>query len=159
MGGLSGAPLKPLTLRALRMLRAHLPSSVPLIGCGGIATGADALEYAQAGASAVQVYTAFGYAGVGACRRIKDELAEALAKEGTTWDSVVRRAVKELSEKPKPKVVKALETKVERRSMEDVSLQTLVDEALAIRQQLEALGEKMGEKTRDVVVESSSPSA
>lgn len=103
----------------------------------------------------MQVYTAFGYAGVGACRRIKDELTEALAKEGTTWDAVVRHAVKELSEKPK--VVKTQEVKTG--GKEDSSLQTLVDEALAIRQQLEVLGEKMGEKARDVVVESSSPSA
>jgi dihydroorotate dehydrogenase len=64
-----------------------------LIGCGGISTGADALEYAKAGASLVQIYTSFGYDGAGACRRIKDELNELLAKEGTTWQGVVDHAV------------------------------------------------------------------
>ncbi|KAH9829963.1 dihydroorotate dehydrogenase [Rhodofomes roseus] len=95
VGGLSGPPLKPYTLATLRTLRALLPESVPLIGCGGISSGADALDYARAGAAAVQVYTRFAYEGVGTCRRIKDELAEALAREGTTWAGVVRRAVGE----------------------------------------------------------------
>ncbi|KAG6837341.1 hypothetical protein H0H93_010943 [Arthromyces matolae] len=100
VGGLSGAPVKPYSLKALRTLRSHLPPSIPLIGCGGIATGADALEYAKAGASLVQVYTSFGYEGVGTCRRIKDQLAEELKREGTTWDEVVKKAVEQFSLKP-----------------------------------------------------------
>lgn len=97
MGGLSGAPVKPYSLKALRTLRSHLPASIPLIGCGGISSGADALDYAKAGASLVQVYTGFGYDGAGACRRIKDQLVEELAKEGTTWSQVVESAVSKLS--------------------------------------------------------------
>ena len=58
-GGLSGKPLKLLTLRALKTLRAYLPASTPIIGCGGISSGADALEYGRAGASFVQLYTEF----------------------------------------------------------------------------------------------------
>ncbi|KAF8216433.1 hypothetical protein K438DRAFT_1559634 [Mycena galopus ATCC 62051] len=96
-GGLSGAPLKEHSLAALRTLRKNLPARIPLIGCGGISTGADALEYAKAGASLVQVYTGFGYDGAGACRRIKDQLSDELAKEGTTWAEVVNKAVSELS--------------------------------------------------------------
>lgn len=92
---MSGPPLKPYTLNTLRTLRALLPESIPLIGCGGISSGADALEYARAGAVAVQVYTRFAYEGVGTCRRIKDEIAAALAKENTTWVEVVRTAVAE----------------------------------------------------------------
>lgn len=98
-GGLSGAPLKSLSLNALRTLRTFLPASVPLIGCGGISTGDDALEFAKAGASFVQLYTSFGYAGVGTCRRIKDELSEALEREGTTWQEVADKAVADLSAK------------------------------------------------------------
>ncbi|KAI0259378.1 hypothetical protein BC834DRAFT_906595 [Gloeopeniophorella convolvens] len=94
-GGLSGAPLKPLALDAVRALRRCLSAEVPIIGCGGIASGADALAFARAGASCVQVYTAFGYDGAGACRRIKDELAEELARAGTTWSAVVEQAVRE----------------------------------------------------------------
>ncbi|KAG6891211.1 hypothetical protein C0995_008463 [Termitomyces sp. Mi166 len=103
LGGLSGAPVKTYSLKALRTLRSHLPSSIPLIGCGGISTGTDALEYAKAGASLVQVYTGFGYDGVGACRRIKDELSEELKKEGVTWSQVVKKAVDELSLKSEVK--------------------------------------------------------
>jgi dihydroorotate dehydrogenase len=60
-------------------------------------TGADALEYAKAGASLVQVYTGFGYDGAGTCRRIKDELLEALRREGLSWGEVVQMAVRETS--------------------------------------------------------------
>ncbi|KAI5117302.1 hypothetical protein M0805_008566 [Coniferiporia weirii] len=157
-GGLSGAPLKPLTLRALRTLRTHLPASVPLIGCGGIATGADALEYARAGAAAVQLYTGFGYAGVGACRRVKDELADALAREGTTWGAVVAKAVEELSAKPPQPQGQPQPESVEERVVKasEAGLQMLIDEALSIKRQLEALGEEMGQ---EVVVESQPPNA
>ncbi|TFK52097.1 hypothetical protein OE88DRAFT_1658893 [Heliocybe sulcata] len=90
-GGLSGPPLKPLTLRCLHTLRSHLPASVPIIGCGGVSSGADALEYARAGAAYVQMYTHFGYDGAGAARRIKDELTALLQKDGLAWRDVVRR--------------------------------------------------------------------
>ncbi|KAG2358840.1 hypothetical protein BDR07DRAFT_1416474 [Suillus spraguei] len=96
MGGLSGAPLKPRALQVLKTLRAHVPASIPLIGCGGISTGADALDYARAGASLIQVYTGFGYDGVGTCRRIKDELEALLRAENTTWKAVVDEASSDL---------------------------------------------------------------
>jgi dihydroorotate dehydrogenase len=41
----------------------------------------------------VQIYTSFGYNGVGTSRRIKDELVELLEKEGKTWDQVVKEAL------------------------------------------------------------------
>jgi dihydroorotate dehydrogenase len=94
--------LKEHALAALRTLRSHLPATVPLIGCGGISTGADALEFAKAGASFVQIYTSFGYDGVGACRRIKDELVEELEKNDTTWSKVVHDALEQHSLKPAP---------------------------------------------------------
>ena len=126
-GGLSGRPLKPYTLAALRILRPHIPVSIPLIGCGGISTGADALEYAKAGASLVQIYTSFGYDGAGACRRIKDELNDLLAKDGTTWQSTVDNAVNELSWKPPV--------------AESLSIQELVDEAKELGKSLDQLSE------------------
>ena len=56
MGGLSGPSLKPIALRmAYQCARA---TNIPVIGCGGISTAEDALEYLIAGASAVQVGTA-----------------------------------------------------------------------------------------------------
>ena len=56
MGGLSGPSLKPITLRmAYQCAKA---TTIPVIGCGGIATVEDAVEYLIAGATAVQVGTA-----------------------------------------------------------------------------------------------------
>lgn len=54
-GGLSGPPLRPLSLKIVKDLRSQLPASIPIIGCGGISSGADAIEFAKAGASCVQV--------------------------------------------------------------------------------------------------------
>ncbi|GAA5868030.1 hypothetical protein JCM1840_003657 [Sporobolomyces johnsonii] len=88
-GGLSGPPVKPLALKALSALYEQTDGRVPLIGCGGISSGADALEFAKAGASLVQLYTGFVYGGVGLPRQIKDELAELLKKEGKTWGEVI----------------------------------------------------------------------
>ena len=55
-GGLSGPALKPIALRLVYLVVAAV--DVPVIGCGGIMTGLDAIEYLLAGASAVQVGTA-----------------------------------------------------------------------------------------------------
>ncbi|KAK9895203.1 hypothetical protein P389DRAFT_154019 [Cystobasidium minutum MCA 4210] len=88
-GGLSGPPVKPLALRVLETLYALTDGEIPLIGCGGISTGQDALDYARAGASFVQLYTALGYQGVGLPRMIKDEIVAELKQEGKTWKDVV----------------------------------------------------------------------
>jgi len=55
-GGLSGPALKPIALRLVYQAAAAV--DVPVIGCGGIMTGLDAMEYIMAGATAVQVGTA-----------------------------------------------------------------------------------------------------
>lgn len=55
-GGLSGPALKPIALRLVYLVAEAV--DVPVIGCGGIMTGLDALEYILAGATAVQVGTA-----------------------------------------------------------------------------------------------------
>lgn len=55
-GGLSGPALKPIALRLVYQTVAAV--DVPVIGCGGIMTGLDAIEYVMAGATAVQVGTA-----------------------------------------------------------------------------------------------------
>jgi dihydroorotate dehydrogenase len=98
-GGLSGPPLKPLSLATLRTLRTYLPASIPLIGCGGISTGRDVVDYGHAGAAFVQVYTAFGYDGPGTCRRIKDEIVDELRREKTTWKQIVAGAIENCAKK------------------------------------------------------------
>jgi dihydroorotate dehydrogenase len=81
-GGLSGAPLKPLALKALRDFRAASGGDIALIGVGGIATADDAWERIRAGASLVQLYTAMVYGGPGIARRIALGLARHLKREG-----------------------------------------------------------------------------
>jgi dihydroorotate dehydrogenase len=81
-GGLSGAPLKPLALDALRTFRSASGGEIPLIGVGGIATADDAWERIRAGASLVQLYSAMVYEGPGIARRIAEGLAERLDREG-----------------------------------------------------------------------------
>ena len=56
MGGLSGPAIKPIVLRLV--FQSAKAVKIPVIGCGGIATAEDAVEYMLAGASAVQVGTA-----------------------------------------------------------------------------------------------------
>ncbi|GAA4868688.1 quinone-dependent dihydroorotate dehydrogenase [Luteimonas vadosa] len=62
-GGLSGAPLMDKSTAVLRMLRTRLPESIPLVGVGGILSGADAAKKMAAGASLVQCYTGLVYRG------------------------------------------------------------------------------------------------
>jgi dihydroorotate dehydrogenase len=89
-GGLSGPPLKPIALKAFRILRTYTKNSdLVLVGCGGISSGKDAIEFAKAGATYVEVYTAFAYKGVGLARKIKDEITTELKKEGKTWMEIV----------------------------------------------------------------------
>jgi dihydroorotate dehydrogenase len=62
-GGLSGKPLFGPSTAVLRKLHEKLAGAVPLIGVGGILSGADARAKLEAGASLVQVYTGFIYRG------------------------------------------------------------------------------------------------
>ena len=81
-GGLSGAPLKPLALKALREFRSASGGAIPLIGVGGIASADDAWERIRAGASLVQLYSAMVYEGPGIACRIARGLAERLSQAG-----------------------------------------------------------------------------
>lgn len=62
-GGLSGAPVKEKSTEVIRLLKSELGNSLPIIGVGGISSGADAVEKIEAGASLVQVYSGFVYRG------------------------------------------------------------------------------------------------
>ena len=81
-GGLSGEPLKPLALDALRQFRSASGGSIPLIAAGGIASADDAWARIRAGASLVQIYSGMIYEGPGLARRIANGLAAKLAEEG-----------------------------------------------------------------------------
>ena len=62
-GGLSGAPLRDRATHVLKVLSRELRGEIPLIGVGGILSGADAVEKLDAGASLVQVYSGLVYRG------------------------------------------------------------------------------------------------
>ena len=64
-GGLSGAPLFEPSNRVIRVLRAELGRRVPIVGVGGVLSGADACAKLDAGADLVQVYTGLIYRGPG----------------------------------------------------------------------------------------------
>ena len=75
-GGLSGAPLAPRANRVIARLRAALGPRFPIIGVGGVMSGADARAKREAGADLVQIYTGFIYKGPA----LVTESARALAR-------------------------------------------------------------------------------
>jgi dihydroorotate dehydrogenase len=77
-GGLSGKPLTQHSTEVIRQFRADMASQIPIIGVGGILSGADAQAKLAAGASLVQVYSGFIYRGPALVR----ECVEATKKAG-----------------------------------------------------------------------------
>jgi len=83
-GGLSGAPLAARSTEVIGLLARHLRGALPIIGVGGIMGGADAVAKIAAGASLVQIYTGFIYAGpdlIADC--VKALQAHSAARPGT----------------------------------------------------------------------------
>ncbi|WP_262692363.1 quinone-dependent dihydroorotate dehydrogenase [Kordiimonas aestuarii] len=81
-GGLSGAPLMGPSTEILSAVYKATDGQVPLIGVGGIASGADAYAKFRAGASLVQLYSALVYDGPGLVSKINRELAALLKADG-----------------------------------------------------------------------------
>jgi dihydroorotate dehydrogenase len=83
-GGLSGAPLFAPSTALLAEMYRLTSGKLPIVGVGGIASGADAYKKIRAGASLVQLYSALVFHGPGLVQRIKSELAAMLARDGFT---------------------------------------------------------------------------
>jgi dihydroorotate dehydrogenase len=83
-GGLSGAPLMPLSTAVLAQAFLLARGRLVLIGAGGIFTGRDVVAKLQAGASLVQLYTSFAYHGPALVPRLKAEMMQALREERLT---------------------------------------------------------------------------
>ncbi len=81
-GGLSGRPLRQRALAVLRRLRATAGPALPLIGVGGIDSAEAAWERITAGASLVQVYTGWIYAGPDLVPTILEGLVSQLERYG-----------------------------------------------------------------------------
>ncbi|NMC07456.1 MAG: dihydroorotate dehydrogenase [Candidatus Lokiarchaeota archaeon] len=72
-GGVSGKAIKPMAIKAVYDLYESV--RIPIIGCGGVLTGRDVIEFMLAGASAVQVGTAF-FKGLGIIDAMKRDMID-----------------------------------------------------------------------------------
>ena len=81
-GGLSGPPLMAKATACLSEMYRCIGGHLPIIGCGGVASGADAYRKIRAGAALVQLYSALVFHGPHLVGEIKDELAACLRKDG-----------------------------------------------------------------------------
>ena len=79
-GGLSGRPLFALSTRVLAETYVRVEGAFPLIGAGGIDSGAAALTKIKAGASVVQLYTGLVFHGLGVVSEIKREILKSREK-------------------------------------------------------------------------------
>jgi dihydroorotate dehydrogenase len=81
-GGLSGKPLLGPSTACLAAMYRATRGKIPIIGCGGIASGADAYAKIRAGASLVALYSALVFHGPALVGSIKRELAARLRADG-----------------------------------------------------------------------------
>ncbi len=85
VGGYSGPAIKPIGLRLVYEIASAFEregARIPIIGVGGVTTGTDAMEYMMAGASAVQVGSAFHYRGRNTMSLIADEMERFMREKG-----------------------------------------------------------------------------
>ncbi len=87
LGGLSGPAIKPVAVRCVYEISREV--DVPVIGCGGIVTWRDAVEFMLAGASAVQIGTAVAFKGLGVFKSITRGISAYMEEKGL-------RSVKEI---------------------------------------------------------------
>jgi len=80
IGGLSGIPLKPIGIRCVYEISKKI--NIPIIGCGGIFTWEDAVEYMLAGATAIELGSVIGYEGLNVFNEIKLGIIRYLEKKG-----------------------------------------------------------------------------
>ena len=81
-GGLSGAPLFEPSTQLLRRVYNLTKGKIPLVGVGGVSSGADAYAKIRSGASLIQLYTALVFEGPAIVNRIKRDLANLLVRDG-----------------------------------------------------------------------------
>ncbi len=80
IGGLSGPAIKPIAVRCVYEIYREV--KVPVIGCGGIATWRDAVEFMLAGASAIQIGTAVAFKGLSVFRSVTRGIDKYLKEKG-----------------------------------------------------------------------------
>ncbi len=80
IGGLSGPCIKPIAVAAVYEISKE--TNLPIIGCGGILTGQDAIEYLMAGASAVQIGVGVSDRGINIFGKVNREIEEFIKENG-----------------------------------------------------------------------------
>jgi len=80
IGGLSGPAIKPIAVRCV--YEVYREVDVPVIGCGGIMSWRDAVEFMLAGASAVQIGTAIAFKGLGVFKSVTKGIDAYVKKKG-----------------------------------------------------------------------------
>jgi dihydroorotate dehydrogenase (NAD+) catalytic subunit len=92
-GGVSGPALRPIAVNAVYQVAEAV--DVPIIGTGGVSSGADAIEMISAGATAVGVGSAVHDQGIDVFRRISAEIEEWLAERNVDLGAIRGRAHRE----------------------------------------------------------------
>lgn len=80
MGGVSGPALRSIAVCCVADI--YKSVKIPIIGCGGVTTGRDAVEMFMVGASAVQIGTGVYYRGVEVFKKVVEEIKDFMEKEG-----------------------------------------------------------------------------
>lgn len=80
IGGLSGPAIKPVAVRCVYEISSKY--DIPVIGCGGVSTWEDAVEFILAGASAVQIGSAIGDGWIDVFSSVNDGIAGYMKKKG-----------------------------------------------------------------------------
>lgn len=78
-GGLSGKAIKPIGIRSVYEISKNL--NIPVVGCGGIFSWEDVIEYMLAGSSAVQIGSSIGYLGMSVFKEIKKGIMDYIKKK------------------------------------------------------------------------------
>jgi len=94
IGGLSGDGLRPIAVRCVYDIFAAV--KIPIIGTGGVANGAQAIEMIMAGATAVGIGTAVYNRGIDVFQKVADELRTFMEQEGISSLAEIRGAVHEV---------------------------------------------------------------
>lgn len=79
-GGLSGPAIKPIAIRCVYQI--HREVDTPIIGCGGVTTWQDAVEFMLAGASVIQIGTAIAFRGLEVFKSVAKGINSYLKEKG-----------------------------------------------------------------------------
>ena len=80
-GGLSGKPIQAISSKIIKCFYREINKKIPIIGVGGVDSGASAFDKITSGANAIQLYTGMVYNGPGVVSEIKKDLISILKKE------------------------------------------------------------------------------